>query len=216
MIEAMARYGPKSALASGVLMLVATVFLFAFYALEAPAILAQGADRWVPLGRTNDALIGVAALAAIPLAALLHESWRSRAAVLSTIVFVIAVAGLVLIGIVQLVYAVNLISTATQSLLTVGGWLGIGIWLIAVNAGKAHPALGGVLARLGVAAGVGFIGVGAAVVLLGDAVSDPEAALTNPLAIVAGLSGALALSIGYPIWALWTWRRLSGATLGPA
>jgi hypothetical protein len=216
MIEALARNGPKSALASGVLMLVATIFLFAFYALEAPAILAEGADRWVPLGRTNDALIGLATVAAIPLAALLHEAWRSRAATLSTTVFVIAVAGLVLIGIVQLVYAANLISTATQSLLTVGGWLGIGIWLIAVNAGKAHPALGGVLAWLGVAAGVGFIGVGAAVLLLGNAVSDPQAALGNPMAIAAGLSGALALSIGYPIWALWTWRRLSGATLVPA
>jgi hypothetical protein len=216
MTEALASYGRESALASGVLMLVATVFLFAFYALEAPAILAEGADRWVPLGRANDALIGLAALAAIPLAALLHEAWRSRAAGVSATVFVIAVAGLVLIGIVQLVYAANLISTATQSLLTVAGWLGIGIWLIAVNAGKAHPALRGVLAWLGVAAGVGFIGVAAAVVLLGDAVSDPDAALSNPLAIAAGLAGALALSIGYPIWALWVWRRLSGATLRPA
>jgi len=216
MIEALARYGPKSALASGVLMLLATVFLFAFYALEAPAILAEGADAWVPLGRTNDALIGLAALSAIPLAALLHEAWRLRAAALSTTIFVIALVGLLLIGIVQLMYAANFISTAVQSLLTVAGWLGIGVWLIAVNAGKAHPALSGVLAWLGVVAGVGFIGVGAAVVLLGDAVSDPEAALTNPLAIVAGLSGAVALSIGYPIWALWTWRRMSGATLGRA
>jgi hypothetical protein len=216
MIESLARYGRKSALASGVLMLVATVFLFAFYALEAPAILAEGADRWVPLGRTNDALIGLAALAAIPLAALLHEAWRSRAAGVSATVFVIAVAGLVLIGIVQLVYAANLISTATQSLLTVTGWLAIGVWLIAVNAGKAHPAVGGALAWLGVGAGVGFMAVGAAVVLLGDAVSDPEAALSNPLAIVAGLAGALSLSIVYPIWALWIWRRLSVATLWPA
>jgi hypothetical protein len=216
MIEALARYGRQSALASGVLMLVATVFLFAFYALEAPAILAEGADRWVPLGRTNDALIGLAALAAIPLAALLHEAWRSRAANLSATVFVIGVAGLVLIGIVQLVYAANLISTATQSLLTVTGWLAIGLWLIAVNAGKAHPAVNGVLAWLGVGAGVGFMAVGAAVVLLGDAVSDPEAALSNPLAIVAGLAGALSLSIVYPIWALWIWRRLSVATLSPA
>jgi hypothetical protein len=216
MIEALARYGRKSALASGVLMLVATVFLFAFYALEAPAILAEDADKWVPLGRTNDALIGLAALAAIPLAALLHEEWRSRAAGLSVTVFVIAVAGLVLIGIVQLVYAANLISTATQSLLTEPGWLAIGVWLIAVNAGRAHPAMRGVLAWLGVAAGVGFMAVGAAVVLLGDAVSDPEAALSNPLAIVAGLAGALTLSSIYPIWALWIWRRLSSATLWPA
>lgn len=170
----------------------------------------------MPLGRTNDALIGLAALAAIPLAALLHDAWRSRAAALSTTVFVIAVVGLVLIGIVQLVYAANLISTRTQARLTVGGWLAIGIWLVAVNAARADVRLYGAVRWLGILAGAGMLSLAVSIFVLGSAAADPKAALDNPLGIATGLLGIVCSAIVFPIWALILWHRLVTVPSRPA
>jgi hypothetical protein len=210
MLDRLAGYGGRAAIASGILALVGTVFLLLFYAIEAPAIFESGdTETWVPLGRTNDALIGLSALAAVPLAALLHASWRQRAEGASTATFAVAAVALLVTGAMQLLYAANVVSSALQTLVIGPLFLGIAAWLLAVNVGRAHPSINGVLRGVGVAAGIGYLLLALTTVLYyTSGTSDPSALFANPLfAVVAGL-GLAASQIGYPLWAIWLGRGL--------
>ncbi|MGI8929489.1 MAG: hypothetical protein ACR2H0_08535 [Candidatus Limnocylindrales bacterium] len=214
MIESVARYGRASALATGLLMAVATVFLLAFFAIEGQRVLEGGADTWVPLGRTNDALIGLSFLAAVPLAAYLHVGWLTRTPSLSAPLLFVGIAGMIILGLVQLIYAANLIKAEVHSPVAMVGHVCLGLWLIGVNAGRAHGALSGSVRWVGVAAGVGLLGIALSIALLGSATSNPQAAMSNPIAVGAGFLGILGTAILYPIWALALWRRLSIANSG--
>lgn len=210
MLERAAGYGGRAAIASGLLSLIALAFLVLFYVLEAPALLeSESTDTWVPLGRTNDALVGLAALAALPLAARLHVSWRRSAPGPSAVAFTVAVVAMLATGATQLLYAVALIPTAGQTVLVGPLFAGFGFWLLAVNLGRADGALRQRLRWIGVAAGVGYALVAfTALLYAASGSSDPTAAFANPLlAAIAGL-GLLGSQVGYPVWALWLGRRL--------
>jgi hypothetical protein len=210
MLETLSRYGAQAAIASGILSVIGTIFLVAFFVVEAPAILESGnTEQWVPLGRTNDALIGLTALAAIPLATRLHLSWRGREEGISGMVFAIAVVALLGTGVTQLFYAANVISSATQTMLIGPLFAGTGVWVLAVNAGRAVPSLHGGLRFVGIVAGVGY-GL-LLVTTLGYATSgssDPAVAFQNPVFAVAAGLGLLGAYVGYPAWAIWLGRSL--------
>jgi hypothetical protein len=210
MIERAAEWGARSALASGLLSLIGLVFLLLFYGLEAPSLMEAGTtDRWVLFGRTNDALVGLAALAAIPLAARLHGSWRARAPGLSAAALAVGVAAMLLIGATQLAYAAALIPSAIQAALIGVLFVGIGAWLAVVNLGPADPALRSRLRWLGVATGVGYVLVALIALLYASTGGgDPAVVFANPLVALAAGLGLLGSNVGYPVWAIWLGRRL--------
>ncbi len=206
-VDRLAAYGASAAIASGVLSVIGTVFLLLFYALEAPALVDRGGG-WVPLGRTNDALIGLTALVAIPLAALLHTTWRVRAPVASNVAFAVAVVTMVATGVIQLIYAANLVSTATQLVVVGSALAGTGAWLVAVSIGRAASSVGGALRWIGVAAGIGYILLFAASVIYSAGNLNQQAMRQNPPLLALFGIAVLASQIGYPVWAIWLGRRL--------
>lgn len=211
MVERLAAYGARAAIASGILAVIALAFLLLFYALEAPALFASGAtDVWVPLGRTNDALIGLTALAAVPLAARLHVSWRPSQPGVSMLAFAIGAVAFVLVGATQLLFAANLVSTAVQTLLLGPLLLGVAAWLLAVNVGRADGALRGGLLAAGLAAGIGY-GLTALTTLLYASAGggDPRALFSNPILVVFAGLGLPLSQLGYPVWAIWLARRMA-------
>lgn len=212
MVQRLGGYGARAAIASGVIMAVGTVVLVLFFALEAPALIASGnSSTWTPLGRGNDALVGLSALVAIPLAALVHQRWRARAPGASGAAFALALAGMVAFGAFGFISFANLIPYLSLFPLGLAGGTGFGLWLLAVNVGGAHPAIRGRLRQLGVATGIGLpLQVPAVIAAGGPSVlSNTQTALTNPIFVVLlGLS-VLSFAVGYPIWAIWLGRRLS-------
>ena len=211
MLERLAAYGARAAIVSGVLSVIGTVFLLLFFALEGPALLETGSTEvWVPLGRTNDAIVGLAALAAIPLAARLHVIWARRNPGASGATFTIALVALLATGIIQLVYAGNLISSATQTLLIGPLFGGVGAWILAVSLAGAVDALRGRLRWVGVIAGLGYVFLFATTIIYaGSGGADPATAFQNPLFAALAAIGLLGLNFGYPVWAIWLGRRLS-------
>ncbi|HYN69592.1 MAG TPA: hypothetical protein VEX41_05225 [Candidatus Eisenbacteria bacterium] len=211
--ERLARYGAGSALASGILAALSAVFLVLFYAFEAPAILESGdTNAFAPAGRTNDALLGLAALAAIPAAFRLHQSWRmktGRSSTASTASLALGVTSMIGLGIFLLLFAVGLISAKASGFSTIGLG-GLGLWVLLVSAGRADNALRGRLRWIGIVTGIGNLLLAAAFVGAGgtEAVDDPEAVFRMPLLLVGFLAGVIASEIGYPIWAIWLGRRL--------
>lgn len=206
-VDRLAAYGASAAIASGVLSVVGTVFLLLFYALEAPALVESGGG-WVPFGRTNDALVGLTALAAILLAARLHTTWRARAPVASTAAFAVAIVTMVATGVIQLVYAANLVSTATQLMVVGPALAGTGAWLVAMSIGRAASSVGGALRWIGVAAGIGYILLFAASVFYSAGNLNQQAMRENPPLLALFGVAVLASQVGYPVWAIWLGRRL--------
>jgi hypothetical protein len=209
----LARYGASSALASGILAVVSAVFLILFYALEAPGLLESGnTEAFAPFGRTNDALIGLMALVAIPAALRLHQSWRTRTAgpgLANSAGLAIGLVSMIGLGIFQLLFAAGLIGAKAAGFSTLG-FGGLGLWVLLVSAGRADEALRGGLRWIGIATGIGnmllpvaFVGAGGT-----QAIDDPEAVLRMPLVLISFIAGVIASEIGYPIWAIWLGRRL--------
>ena len=214
-IDRLAAYGGMSALASGALAALGTVFLLLFFTFEAPEIVSGGTEQWTPLGRTNDALIGLAALAAIPAAFRLHQSWRPRAASASSVALAVGVISLLGVGLIQLPFAVGLVSSAVAGPLVTVGLGGLGLWVLLVSLGRADAALGGGLRWIGVATGVGDILLPIGFFAAGgsNAIADAEAVFQSPGLLVAFTASILGGQIGYPIWAIWLGRRLRAASV---
>ena len=216
MLGTLSRYGAQAAIASGILSIVGTIFLIAFFVFEAPTILESGdTEQWLPLGRTNDALVGLTALSAIPLAARLHLVWRERAQGISNAAFAMAIVALLGTGVTQLVYAANVISSATQTILVGPLFAGTGVWLLAVNAGRAVPSLDGRLRSVGIVAGAGYLLLlVTTLAYVSSGSSDPAVAFANPLFGIMAALGFLGAYLGYPVWAIWLGRGLMGSETG--
>ncbi len=211
MREKLASHAATGALLSGALGAIGFVFLLLFYTLEAPAMLESGSlEGFAPLGRTNDALIGLSSLAAIPVAFRFHLEWRGRAATLSGAVLIIGVAAMIWTGITQLPYAVGLISSQVQGTLIQFGLGGLGLWLLVASWARADDAIRGGLRWLGMATGIGNLVLVATYFAAGGAaaVANPEQITNSPLLLALFGIGVLSSQIGYPAWALWLGRRL--------
>ena len=208
--QRLAAYGPTALVLSGFFAALGTIFLVLFFALEAPGLLSSGTETWTPLGRTNDALIGLAALVAIAAAFRLHQSWGTRAAGTSRVALVIGLVALLGVGIIQLPFAAGLISSAIAGPLVTVGLGGIGVWVFLVSLGRADQALNRTLRWIGIVTGVGYVLLPVAFFAAGGsgAIEDPQALFQSPFLIIAFTASVLSSQIGYPIWAIWLGRRL--------
>src|SRR5712691_12181170 len=157
MTHRLAAYGAQAAVVSGVLSIVGTVVLLFFFALEAPAVVAGGnSDLWTPLGRTNDLLVGLSALAAIPLAALLRERWRGDAPGAAAI-YALGLLAMVGVGAFGLSSFTNTVPLTSLGALGTSSLAGFGLWQIFVSLRSADPAMGGRLRQVGIVSGIGFV-----------------------------------------------------------
>jgi len=216
MTHRLAAYGVQAAVVSGVLSVVGTVVLLLFFALEAPTVIASGdSNVWTPLGRTNDLLVGLSALAAIPLAALLRERWRSRAtgataATEATATYAVGLVAMVGVGAFGVSSFANLLPLTALGALGTGGLAGLGLWQVFVSLRSADPALRGRLRQVGIVSGIGFILELVAFLAIGGSggIADPQAALRQPLFVAIAGVGLIASFIGYPIWSIWLGRRI--------
>jgi len=219
MTHRLAAYGAQAAVVSGVLSIVGTVVLLLFFALEAPAVIASGnSDLWTPLGRTNDLLVGLSALAAIPLAALFRERWRvgATAATGPTATYAVGLVAMLGVGAFGVSSFANLIPLTSLGAPAAGALAALGLWQVIVCLRSAEPALRGRLRKVGVVSGIGFVLEFLAFLAIGGSsgIADPRAALRQPLFVAIGGIGLLASVIGYPIWSIWLGRRLGrGQTL---
>jgi hypothetical protein len=210
MTHRLAAYGARAAVVSGVLSIVGTVVLLLFFALEAPAVISGGdSNQWTPLGRTNDLLVGLSLLAAIPLAALLRERWPigKPAATATYGVGLVAMIGMGTFGFLSFA---SLVSLTSLGALGTGALAGFGLWQLFVSLRSADPAISGRLRQVGIVSGIGFVLELVAFLAVGGSsgVADPQAALRQPLFVAIGGIGLLASYIGYPIWSIWLGRRL--------
>jgi hypothetical protein len=224
----LAVYGAKAAVVSGVLSVVGTVVLLLFFALESPTVIASAdSNLWTPLGRTNDLLVGLSALAAIPLAALLRERWRIGAsgasgasgptgatgatgAMGATATYALGLVAMVGVGAFGLLSFANLMSLTSLGALGTGSLAGLGLWQVIVSFRSAEPALSGRLRQVGIVSGIGFVLELVAFLAIGGSsgMANPQAALRQPLFVAIGGIGLLASFIGYPIWSISLGRRL--------
>jgi hypothetical protein len=213
MTHRLARYGAQAAIVSGALSVVGTVVLLLFFVLESPTVIASGnSDLWTPLGRTNDLLVGLSALAAIPLAALLSERWRTGAtsATGATPTYALGLVAMVGVGTFGVSSFANLMSLTSLGALGTGSLAGLGLWQVIVSLRSADPALRGRLRLVGIVSGIGFVLELVAFLAVGGSsgMADPQAALRQPLFVAIGGIGLLASFIGYPIWSISLGRRL--------
>jgi hypothetical protein len=210
MTHRLAAYGARAAVVSGVVSVVGTVALLLFFVLEAPTVVASGSsDLWTPLGRANDLLVGLSGLAAIPLAALLRERWPSDAAGANA-TFALGLVAMVGMAVFGFSSFANLVSLTSLGALGTGSLAGFGLWQVVASLRAGDPAMSGRVRLIGIVSGIGFILELVAFVAVGasSGVADPQAALSQPLAVAIGGVGLLASYIGYPIWSIWLGRRL--------
>jgi hypothetical protein len=213
MSHRLAVYGAQAAVVSGVLSVVGTVVLLLFFALEAPTVIASGSsDLWTPLGRTNDLLVGLSGVVAIPLGALLRERWRIGVPG-STPTYALGLVAMVAIGAFGLLSFANLVPLTALGALGSGALAGLGLWQVVVSLRSDDPAIHRRLRQVGVISGIGFILEFVAFLAVGGSsgMADPQAALRQPLFVAIGGVGLLASFIGYPIWSIWLGRRLGRA-----
>jgi hypothetical protein len=211
MTHRLAVYGAQAAVMSGVLSVVGTVVLLLFFVLEAPTVVGSGSSNlWTPLGRTNDLLVGLSGLAAIPLAALLRERWGTTGRPGAAAPYTLGILAMLAVGAFGLSSFANVIPLTALGALGTGGLAGLGLWQLLVSLRSDDPAIHRRLRQVGVISGIGFILELVAFLAVGGSsgVADPQAALRQPLFVAIGGVGLLASFIGYPIWSIWLGRRL--------
>ena len=206
------RFVGWSAILSGIVDLVGTVFLILFFALEAPQILQSGEPSTPPLfGTLNDATFVLVALFLVPVALALHARERAPAPALSWITLAIGLASLLAIATTQVLYVPRLLSSVQQSPLLTTSLGTMGLWLLLANALAWR---GGTLPRglsgLGIAVGLSLMLMPVTYFAAGgsDMVKDPSAGLSNPLVIAGFVLPMLGIGIGLPAWAILTGRFL--------
>ncbi|MDQ6883347.1 MAG: hypothetical protein M3077_03770 [Candidatus Dormibacteraeota bacterium] len=194
------------AIASGIVGILATVVLIAFYILEAPQALAAGA-RTSRLGAINDAMGGVQLMLLVPGAQMVRFTEERRSRFLA----IAGMAGLLGTTIVSELYAFGAMKAGDYFPAVATGFGLIGIWIGAISLtggrlGRLPPGL----SRLGIAVGAGLLAIPAGAFLLGGLamMAAPKLVLNNYPAIAFFLIGTLATVIGLPIWSIWLGRYL--------
>jgi hypothetical protein len=195
-----------SALLSGVFSVVASVFLALFFSLEAAAIFEGGEPATPPLfGSLNDASYIFVALLLIPVALALHRIGPSARSVPSGAALAVGLIGMLAAAVIQALYVPRMINSEAQFLWFNAALGAIGLWVFLVNVlGRGATGLPNSLAWVGIVTGFCMLMLPLTYVLAGSSelVSDPAAALSDPLVIATSSIGLLGLAIGYPIWAI--------------
>ncbi len=198
------RLNGQLAIASGIVGILATAVLLAFYLLEAPQAVAAG-DKTSRLGAINDALGGVQFLLLAPVAAAL----RLTGPRLSRLAAVAGAAGLAGIGVAAEFYVLGLIGSEVWYPIAGAGYLLSGIWIGSTSVVAPSGSLPRGLTRLGLAICAGILMIPVGVFLLGglSALTDPRLALHNYPFLGTIAIGIFAIAIGLPIWSIWLGRH---------
>ena len=149
------------AIASGIVGILATLVLIAFFILEAPQTVAAGA-KTSRLGALNDALGGIQLLLLLPVAARLALAGNLP----SRLGAIAGVVGLAAGAIASELYVLELIGfTVNYPMVAAGNGL-VGVWILTISLG-GEPRLARGLKRLGIATGAGLLMIPLGVFLLG-------------------------------------------------
>ncbi|TME16196.1 MAG: hypothetical protein E6I63_07435 [Chloroflexi bacterium] len=192
------------AIASGIVGILATLVLIAFFILEAPQTVAAGA-KTSRLGALNDALGGIQLLLLLPVAARLALAGNLP----SRLGAIAGVVGLAAGAIASELYVLELIGfTVNYPMVAAGNGL-VGVWILTISLG-GEPRLARGLKRLGIATGAGLLMIPLGVFLLGGlgSLSDSRLALRNYPFLATAAIGITAFAIALPIWSIWLGRQL--------
>jgi len=211
------------AILSGAVAIVGDIFLILFYIFQAPRLFEAGGNAPDYLGRVNDAAVGIQALLLIPIALTLLRTLRHRGSVSAwqRVVEAVAMISMVIIGCIQLLYALHMIGFETQTGFMLPAWGIIGLWMILTHyQTHIHNIFSRSLAKLGIAVGAAFFVFFLSVFAIGGAVftagTDPSAFFSNtPFLIAMGISLLIGFFgfFAFPVWAIWLGRViLSGKT----
>jgi hypothetical protein len=220
------RYAGWSAYLSAVLGILSTVFLFAFYGVEVPRLVAAGGAGTQVFGTLNDITGLLQLFFMLPLAVALYQLSSARRPGFSVAALLLGITGLLLAVVAQVLLVAQVISFAVNLPIVLTALLLIGAWLILANhLGRSASALSARLTWVGEATGVAFVLAGCfapVVVLAGP--NGPLAAAAagvgtfatqHPVIIVGGIVVAapifLLWSFGTLIWSVWLGRRLLAA-----
>jgi hypothetical protein len=220
------RYAGWSAYLSAVLGILSTVFLFVFYGVEVPQVVAAGGAGTQVFGTLNDITGLFQLFFMLPLTVALYRLSSARRPGLSVAALLLGLAGLLLAVVAQALLVAQVISFVVNLPIVLAALLLIGVWLILTNhLGRSAGALSARLAWVGEATGVAFFLAGCfapLVVLAGPngplaaaAASVGIYATQHPVIIVGGIVVAapifLLWSFGTLIWCVWLGRRLLAA-----
>ncbi len=172
------RLAGRLAIASGIVGILATAVLLAFYLLEAPQAVAAGAQT-SRLGAINDALGGVQLLLLVPVAATQRLTSRR----LGLLAAIAGVSGLAGVGVAAELNVLGLIGRS--------GYLPRGLTRLGVATG----------------AGILMIPIGVFLLGGLGALTDPRLALHNYPFLASIAIGIIATVIGVPIWSIWLGRH---------
>lgn len=198
-----------SAIASGVIGIIAVTSLMAFFAVETPQVRSTGNPTVSsPLGTTSDIALMLQALLMLPVAVALHARGRQRSPGLSRVALGLGVATLSTMVILQLLLVVKVLRFAQEGPPFTAAIGVLGLWLIVVN-GSSSGALPRRITRTGSVAGIGFAVLAASFFAFGGpaAAADPVG-FSNPALLIGSGIGTLVGFIAYPIWAILLGRTL--------
>ncbi len=184
------RLAGRLAIASGIVGILATAVLLAFYLLEAPQAVAAGAQT-SRLGAINDALGGVQLLLLVPVAATQRLTSRR----LGLLAAIAGVSGLAGVGVAAELNVLGRIGSEVWYPIAAAGYVLIGVWIGSISLIGRSGYLPRGLTRLGVATG----GL--------SALTDPRLALHNYPFLASIAIGIIATVIGVPIWSIWLGRH---------
>jgi hypothetical protein len=225
--DRMRRAAGWSAYVSVGLDVVGAVFLFLFYALEAPHMTASGDASPRIFGPLSDTAGLFSSAFMLPMPIALYQLTTQRSRGLGWAAMAFGVLGLLTTIIAQTLLMAHAISSEANLPFTLGGLALIGVWMsLASHLGRSEDALAPRLAWLGeltgavlaVEVGVVFLIVLAAA--LNPAVAPNLSALAQQsraligVVIVLVIPGALAYFFGAPIWLIGLGRGLLAAPVG--
>jgi hypothetical protein len=210
------RFAALSAIASGVIGLMGFVFLIAFFALEAPAVMKSGNLTASTFFGVLSNICGIAQMllliiVAVALAQSLAQHGSGRIAPLRRVGLACGVAGTVVMAAATVLSTMRVGAVGQVAMASMLGLAAVGLWLVISNyLGRADEVLSPRLAWLGVAVGAGIIIM--AISFLGaggpSMMQDPSSIPANFLVLTGIGIGTLALQIGLPLWSILLGRTL--------
>jgi hypothetical protein len=197
-------------IASGIVGILATAVLVAFYVLDVPQLVASGA-KTSPLGALNDALGGVQLVVLLPVAARLRFA-DDR---LNLVAAILGVTGMAAAAVASELYVSGVIASEVNYPIVAAGNGLVAVWMVTISLVGRSRQLPRGLTRLGVATGAGILMIPLGVFLLGGlgALTDPKLALQNYPFLATIAIGIVAVAIGLPIWSIWLGRHLLAAKM---
>ncbi|HKT37220.1 MAG TPA: hypothetical protein VJR48_02545, partial [Ktedonobacterales bacterium] len=203
------------------LSIISGIFLFLFYALEAPRMNAADPNAPQVLGTLNDIATVFQMLCMLPLAVALHRLAPPDRGGLSLTGAVIGVVGLLGVVIAQALLVAKVLSFEVNLPIVMAAYGLFGVWVFMANQlARTSGSLSSRLGRLGEATGLAFI-LMSAIVLLVELINwrDPsalarfeafvqKAPALIAVSIILAVPLILAFFLAVPLWLIGLGRRL--------